>query len=160
MAMNTVLHDSRDQHYTYLDLQKEMDKLIGRLGLYESVRILKNLSSNTQIKAKETDKLKLIQVYLIAQSIDIFNLYEDFFYTSTIREYRVARRSCYSLMRKYTDCSDAKIAEDFKQSSHRMVIYHRQKCQEMLSIPNSYKNTVAKHELLEQRLIDFISKLS
>ena len=155
-AINTTVNKAS---CTYIDLQIKMDALVGKLGLYESIRVLKNLIDNTSIKANEQDKIKLIRVYLISQCIKIFDLDEARFYTSSVREYREARRSCYYLMRKYTDCSDHKIAHDFKQSSHRMVIYHRQKCEEILSIPHSYKELIQKHQLLEEYLFDFMSKL-
>lgn len=143
----------------YSDLQQSVDTLIGKFGLVKTIEVINNLSGNAQLKSSDTQKVKLLVVYIISQSIQIFDLQEPEFYTSTIQEYRDARMACYFLLKKYTDTSYAKIGESFKQSK-RAVMYNYHKCDEILSIPQFYKPFVEKFKILENNIINFIAKLN
>jgi chromosomal replication initiation ATPase DnaA len=145
--------------YTYSDLQQHIDTLIGKFGLQHSVEVVASLTNNTALSAPDKEKVKLLLVFTISKSIDIFDLMEANFYTSSVQEYREARMACYFLLKKYTDCSYAKIGERFNQSK-RAVLYHYHKCDEMLSIPQYYKPFVDKFKLLEHHIINFIAKLN
>jgi len=94
----------------YSDLQQSVDMLIGKFGLVKTIEVINNLSGNTQLQSSDTQKVKLLLVYIVSQSIQIFNLQETDFYTSTIQEYRDARMACYFLLKKYTDTSYARLA--------------------------------------------------
>ena len=144
--------------YNYEDLQHSVDTLIGKFGLKKTIEVLESLSENTQLKSKESDKIKLLFVYIVSKSIKVFDLKEEDYYTNTIQEYREARMSCYYLLRKYTGISYRKIGEDFKQTK-RAILYNYQKCEDMLSIPTYYKEFADRFKTLEDHLINFIAKL-
>lgn len=143
----------------YSDLQHSVDTLIGKFGLVKTIEVINNLSGNTQLQSSDTQKVNLLLVYIVSQSIQIFNLQETDFYASSIQEYRDARMACYFLLKKYTDTSYAKIGENFKQSK-RAVMYNYHKCDEILSIPSFYKPFVAKFKILENNVVNFIAKLN
>lgn len=146
-------------NYNYHDLQEHIDKLLGKFGLQKTVEVINSLASNTQLTASEEEKSKLLLVFIISQSIEVFDLKEENFYSSTVQEYREARMCCYYLLKKYTDCSYAKIGESFNQSK-RAVLYNYHKCDEILSIPQFYKAFVEKYKSLENNTINFIAKLN
>ena len=145
--------------FDYHDLQQSIDTLIGKFGLQKTIEVIDSLSNNTELTARDKDKVKLLLVFIISQSIEVFDLKEDNFYQSTVQEYREARMACYYLLKKYTDTSYAKIGESFSQSK-RAILYNYHKCDEILSIPQFYKSFVEKFKTLEDNIINFIAKLN
>lgn len=145
--------------YNYHDLQCSIDTLIGKFGLQKTIEVIESLSNNTKLSVRDQEKSKLLQVFIISQSIKVFHLKEAQFYTSSVQEYREARMSCYYLIKKYTDSSYAKIGENFNQSK-RAILYNYHKCDEILSIPQYYKDFVEKFKSLENNTINFIAKLN
>lgn len=143
----------------YQDLQCSIDALIGKFGLEKTINIVDTLKNNTQLSAKDNHKEKLLLVYVVSRSIEVFNLEEANFYTSPINEYREARMACYFLVKKYTENSFGIIGEHFKQSK-RAVMYHYHKCDEILSIPQYYKSFVSQFKVLEDGVINFLAKLN
>ncbi len=144
--------------YNYIQLQDRIDTLIGKFGLQKTIEVIEHISNNTALQNKDTQKMKLLILYTISQSIDIFNIEEENYFTSTIEEYKEARMSCYYLLKKYSDISHASIGENFQQSK-RAILYHHHKCEEILSIPQFYKSFVEKFKTLENNVINFITKL-
>ncbi len=143
----------------YHDLQNSIDTLVGKFGLKKAIEVVESLSNNTQLITNDSEKFKLLFVYIISQSIEVFQLEEATFYTSTIKEYREARMACYLILKKYTGNSFGIIGEHFGQSK-RAVMYHYHKCDEILSIPQYYKDFVQKFKILEDGVINFIAKLN
>ncbi|WP_346881285.1 hypothetical protein [uncultured Algibacter sp.] len=150
--MKKTVHD-------YHDLQDSIDNLIGKFGLPKTIEVIDSLTNNTALTTKDKEKTKLLLIFVIAQSIEVFDLKEESFYSSPVQEYREARMSCYYLLKKYTDSSYAKIGENFKQSK-RAILYNYHKCDEILSIPQFYKSFVEKFKILENNTINFIAKLN
>ncbi len=142
----------------YQQLQHRIDILVGKFGLEKTIEIMDSLSNNTDLKTLDDEKVKLLQTYLISQSIEIFDLEMKDFYTSMVPEYREARMSCYYLLRKYTDISFSSIGKRFKHSK-RAVLYHYQKCVDILSIPEYYDTFIKRLQMLENNSINFIAKL-
>ena len=142
----------------YSTLQEQLDVVIGKIGLCRTIQLVGSFIDNSSITVDETEKFKLISRYIIAQSIEVFDLKSDEFYTNKIQEYKDARMACFRLLRTYTDCSYAKIGEAFGQKK-RNIIYYYQKCEDMLSVPNFYLVFVGRYKELEQRVIQFIAKL-
>lgn len=145
--------------HDYHDLQQSIDTLIGKFGLQKTIEVIGSLSNNTELQATDSEKVKLLLVFIVSQSIEVFDLKEEQFYSSTIQEYREARMACYYLLKKYTDTSYAKIGENFKQSK-RAILYNYHKCDEILSIPQYYRFFVEKFKTLENNTINFIAKLN
>ncbi len=141
----------------YNTLQQKIDSVVGKIGLTETVRLLTTFLGNSSIASNEAEKLKLVNTFITAQAIVIFDLEEDQFYESRIPEYREARMACYYILKKYTHCSHAKIGQRFGITK-RNVLYYTQKCDEMLTIPHYYRSFIQKLEQLEQLTVEFLSK--
>jgi len=143
---------------TYSDLQSHIDILIGQIGLVRTIAIMSRIAQVGKTPVAHSNREKLIRVFVISKAISVFELEEDAFYTDTSREYREARMCCYHLIYTYTDSSYARIARNFKKSK-RAIIYHCQKCTELLSIKQYYKDFFNRYEILQEQLMDFIAKL-
>lgn len=141
----------------YNTLQSSIDEVVGKIGLTRTVGLLNSFISNSSISSDESEKLKLITTYIIAQAIVIFDLEEEDFYRSKIPEYREARMACYYLLKKYTACSHARIGKRFDLTK-RNVLYYTQKCEEMLSIPQYYKSFISKLQQLDNLTVEFLAK--
>lgn len=141
----------------YNTLQSSIDKVVGKIGLARTIRLLTSFISNSAIPSTESEKLNLLTTYIVAQTIVIFDLKEDQFYESAIPEYREARMACYYMLKKYTGCSHAWIGDRFGLTK-RNVLYYTQKCDEMLTIPQYYKSFCIKLEQLDNRTVEFLSK--
>ncbi|PHN08689.1 hypothetical protein [Flavilitoribacter nigricans] len=157
-SLNSQSKPERATISNYLTLQKNLDEVIGKIGLCRTIELVKSFIDNSSIGVNETEKFKLIATYIIAQTIRSFDLKEDDFYTSKIREYRDARMACFHLLKRYTDCSYAKIGEAFEQKK-RNILYFCQKCDEMLSIPDFYPVFTSRYKRVEDQVLLFISKL-
>jgi len=145
--------------HDYHDLQHSIDTLIGKFGLQKTIEVIDSLTNNTELSANDRERVKLLLVFVVSKSIEVFDLKEENFYSSSVQEYREARMSCYFLLKKYTDSSYAKIGESFNQSK-RAILYNYHKCDEILSIPQFYKPFVEKFKILENNIINFIAKLN
>ncbi|MFY0689126.1 MAG: hypothetical protein JXQ90_18295 [Cyclobacteriaceae bacterium] len=143
----------------YSDFQKKVDAVVGKLGLHNAAFLLDSFIDNTSVSMQETQRLEIVSRFLIMEGIKVFELQEKLFFTSGIQEYREARMACYHLIKKYTGASHAKIAEDFGLTK-RNVLYSCEKCKERLSVSYFYENFCQKYDLLEKRIIHFISKLT
>ena len=95
--------------HDYHDLQQSIDSLIGKFGLQKTIEVIDSLTSNTELTTQDKEKVKLLLVFIISQSIEVFDLKEENFYTSTVQEYREARMSCYYLLKKYTDLASLNV---------------------------------------------------
>jgi hypothetical protein len=142
----------------YITLQHTIDKVLGKIGLEQTITLLESFLGNTNIATNQTEKLKLTSGYVISWAIEIFDLQEEHFYSSNIREYREARMSCFYLLRKYTKCTYSKIRLIFN-ASERIVGYGNDKATEWLSVPKSNVKFVSHHGQLEAKLIEFIGKI-
>ena len=144
--------------HTYQSLQNRLDEVVGKLGLQRTVALLDSFINKLSVAPKQTEKVKLITHYLKITAVKCFDLKEEDFLTSNIKEYREARMICYHLLKKYCDFSYAKIAEVFGQSE-RTVLYFYHKAEELLSLPQHYKSLAQRHATIEDQLIEFIGKL-
>lgn len=140
----------------YQELQENIDYVLGKIGLKNTIYLLGCFVDATQIPIHETQKLKITSQYVIIQCIEVFELEESEFFTSGIREYREARMACFHLIRKYSGASHAKIGEHLGLTK-RNILYACEKCEERLSV---YKSFRQKYEVIERSVIHFISKLN
>ena len=141
----------------YNDLQKSIDKLIGKFGLEQTLYIIETFSDNTG-RHKDIHKRRLIEDYIIGEAIQIFNLDKSRFFKSERQKYREARMACYHLLDKYTGSTHREIAKALGRK-RGSAIYFIQKCSEILSIPNGHHAFVAKYKALDSNIIGFFSKL-
>jgi len=140
-------------------LQSSIDKVIGKIGLQRTITLLNSFITNTSTTKNEQEKIKMVTGYLVNTAIRVYELSDDLFYTSNIRGYRDARMCCFHLLRKYTDDTFSKIGLSFR-CSERSVIYGCNISEERLSMPKGNMPFVAKYNLLESKLIEFMGKLN
>jgi len=143
----------------YATLQKRIDAMVGQIGLCNTIRMLEGMMADSSLDVPQEEKYRLISEFIITQSIQVFDLKKEDFFTSKIREYRDARTACYHLLKVFTGKSYAKIGETFNQKK-RNILYSYQKCEDMLSIPHIYQVFNDKYSTLEHRITQFIARLS
>lgn len=144
---------------TYVQLQDRIDEVIGKIGLDRTIYLLNSFINNTAISQKEGEKIKMITHYLASVAIQVFDLRDDIFYISAVREYRDARMCCFHLLRKYTEDTYPKIGLNFHCSA-RIVMYGCITVEDRLAVPKGNGKFVANYTLLESKLIDFIGKIN
>ncbi|GAA0892606.1 hypothetical protein GCM10009122_22850 [Fulvivirga kasyanovii] len=144
---------------SYMLLQKSLDKVLGKIGVDNTIELLESFIDNSSMETHDMEKTTLITQYIITCSIAVFNLDREQFYSSTVREYREARMVTYYLLRKYTEGSFRKIGELFNQKK-RNIIYFCRKCADMLSIPQYNETFNERYITIEKQTIAFISKLN
>lgn len=145
------------QNYTHL--QKSIDTVVGKIGLHKTIHLLDSFINNTTAKHTEHEKVKLVAQYTIGLAIKVYELQEEQFFTSTIREYRDARMSCYHLLRKYTEETLPKIGLSFR-CSERTVEYGCNKTAERLAVPKGNTRFVSNYMAIEAGIIEFIGKIN
>lgn len=143
----------------YTLLQASIDKVIGKIGLQRTIALLNSFITNTSTAKNEQEKIKMVTGYLVNTAIRVYELSDDHFYTSNVRGYRDARMCCFHLLRKYTDDTYSKIGLSLR-CSERSVIYGCNISEERLSMPKGNAAFVAKYNLLESKLIEFIGKIN
>lgn len=148
----------KKKELTYNDLQDNIDALIGKFGLKKTIEVMASLRTNTEIRSPENERIKLLTIFVKSKTIEVFNLKEEDFYTSSLDEYKDARMASIYLIRKYTDFSFGSVAEIFQQRK-RSVQYFYHKCEEILTIPSYYKIFMRRFTILEHHIINFIAKM-
>lgn len=143
----------------YNTLQRSIDKVVGKIGLQKTIHLLESFISNTSIKQSGQEKSRMIAQYVIGIAIKEYDLQEELFFVSYIREYRDARMSCFHLLRKYTEETQPKIGLAF-QCSERTVEYGCGKTAERLAVPQGNTKFVANYMAIEAKLVDFIGKIN
>jgi len=149
----------KTERLSYEDLQQHIDHLVGKLGLQTTISLLAGLSGASQDILPALGWIKLLTVFLIAKSTEVFSLKQEEFFSSKAHQYREARMSCYYLLKRHSNRSYQKIGDDFK-TTKRSVFYNYHKCQEFLSLPDSYRGFNLRFKLLEEKTIHFISKIN
>ena len=149
----------KGQDFSYKDLQESIDQVIGKIGLNKTIFLVDSFIQATTIPVEQTHKVKIISQFLIVQGVDVFELNHDDFFSSKIPEYREARIACFHLIKKYTGCSYSKLGEHFGLTK-RSMMYSCERCKDRLSVPFFYKSFNEKYEILENRTIQFISKIT
>jgi len=143
----------------YNKLQDSLDKVIGKIGLQRTILLLDGFIHNTRITQTEREKIKMVTQYVVNISIQVFDLREDIFLISNIREYRDARMCCIHLLRKYTDDSFAKIGLAF-QCGDRIAAYGYAAAEDRLSMPKGNIKFVSNYTVIESKLIDFVGRIN
>jgi len=149
----------KKQETNYITLQLTIDKVVGQLGILKTISLLESFVGKTTIGQGEHKKNKIISQYLVGAAIKEFDLHEELFYVSHVREYRDARMCCFHLLRKYTQDTLPKIGLTF-QCSERSVEYGCTKVSERLAHPKGYVKFVSAYQAIEIKLLEFIGKIN
>ena len=153
----TKVLQKTDHHADYDDLQYHIDRVVGKIGLQKTIILLRSFVEKTQLKPSKNNG-PLLYAFLKKEAIALFDISEEGFCSNSTTEYREARMACYHLYHKYTDYSYSKVAQVF-DTGKRNIIYYKQKVDERLTIPQYYKSFMERYEKLEEKTIQFISKL-
>ena len=140
-------------------LQQVVNEVVNKVGIEKAVHLFEGIYKNTSITSDKIEKVKLINSFIIARCITIFDLKEDQFLTSDILEYRQARMACYYIIKSYTQLSYAKIGELFGRKK-RTIMYFHNKAVELLRVPQFYQRFYEKYQLLDKSTLEFIGKLN
>lgn len=142
------------------ELDESLEELIRRVGLNKSVMLLKELlgkTDNSKIKISEARRRQIIANYLKIETESMFRLApEDF--DSNRPDAQLAKKIVFHLLRKNTSCSARRLGLQFNRSA-RNVLYHINKCEEMLNTSGFHKDFQKKYEEVERKLQAFILKI-
>ncbi|TAL61195.1 MAG: hypothetical protein EPN85_05520, partial [Bacteroidetes bacterium] len=72
----------------YTHLQNSIDKVIGKIGLRRTKYLLDSFIDNTTVTQNEREKIKMVTGYLVSLTIKVFELKDELFFISNVREYR------------------------------------------------------------------------
>jgi hypothetical protein len=153
------MSEQRSSPLTYRDLQDVMDKVLSRFGLNKTIIVLQQLLDTKGIQSSQGDRVRMITYYVVSRCLVVFHLREDDFFSSRLKEYREGRMACYHILRKYTEGSYGRMAEQFGQSQ-RIILYFCHKCDDMLAIPQFNRTFIQRYNLLESDTLNFIAKLN
>jgi hypothetical protein len=144
----------------YARLQGMIDKVVGKIGLDRTNKLLENfLGEKPQPLQNNQARAKMITDYVIGLAVELFELDMAYLFVSEQREYRDGRMCCFHLLKKYTTDSYARIGLSF-QCSERSVMYGRTKTDEHLEFPKGNPDFVNRYNLMESRLIDFMTQFN
>lgn len=140
-------------------LQQVVNDLVHQVGLPQAVQLLEGLCDQTTFSVNAMEKTRCIYGFIMARSIQVFDLEEPKFLTSEVAEYRQARMACYHLIKRYANISYTRIGELFGRNK-RSVMYFHQKAEELLSVPKFYRGFTERHGILEKATLTFMAKLA
>jgi hypothetical protein len=146
---------------TYSDLQSVVDGVIGKIGLKNTIQLLRKAIEERPLPVltSEGSKVKLVSSYIVLRCQEVFNLREKQFFVSKIQEYKEGRMACFHLVKKYTKATNPMVAEQFN-TTRRTVLYFNRRCIETLSLPEFNRGFVQKFNELENCIIEFMAKLN
>ena len=143
----------------YADLQEEIDKLIGKLGMAKTIKVIKQISGTREGKKKVAQKDILIPAFVTSEAFKIFEVVHTKTGKNTSTPYKEARMASYYLMDQYTELSYNEIGKSFQQKKFG-VYYHLMKCKDALSLPKMNKTFVSRLTVLEELLIEFLTNIN
>lgn len=144
----------------YAELQQGMDTLIGKFGVPKTLKIITQLSGTVKARKQKRQLTRLITTFVISEAFKIFEVGDDVVPKDPLSNaYKEARKASYHLLNLYTELSYKEIGKHFNQGKFG-AYYHIRKCRESLSLPKYNKPFIARYEVLEENLIEFIAKLN
>ena len=143
----------------YAQLQATLDKVIGKIGLQRTIVLLDSFINNTKVTQNEREKITMITQYAVNRTIQVFELREDQFLISNIREYRDARMCCIHILRKYTNDTFSKIGLFFRCGA-RIAMYGYTVTEDRLAMPKGNTRFVSNYALIEGSIIDFMGRIN
>jgi hypothetical protein len=141
----------------YRQLQNRIDKVIGQIGLEQTMFLLEGFINNIPIKS-ESGK-KVASHYIIDTCIETFFLNEKEFFKNGERDYRDARYCCFYLMHKYIGNTSVKTAS-FSNLTGRQVQYGCNVTKERLAFPKFHSEFIANYKDIESKIVAMLVKLT
>jgi hypothetical protein len=142
------------------ELDKSLDALIRRVGLNKSVLLLQEILGETNeaaIKISDERRREIIANYLKIETESLYKMSpEDF--ESNFPDAQKAKKIVFHLLRKNTSCSARRLGLLFKRSP-RNLLYHINKCEEMLNTSGFHRDFQKQYEEIERKLQAFILKI-
>ncbi len=143
---------------SYADLQKGIDLLIRKFGVSKAAIIVKQITGTTTLKRNEKQKVQLLVTFIVSESRRLYDCNGLKIDQESSKEFKESRMAAYHLTKKYTAMSYQQLGKPFDQSK-RAVIHHYNKCKDLLSTPQFNKDFVARYKILEENILQFITKI-
>ncbi|WP_025741929.1 hypothetical protein [Aquimarina pacifica] len=141
----------------HIELQEEIQALIQEFGMTSSIQMIRVLAKSAQRPLNRKQKAQMLTAYIISESQRQFSCEEIGSKIPVSKEFNDARMAAYYMIRKYQKMSHEKMGRPFGQSK-RAVIHHYNKCKELLTVPQYYKEFMQRFNALEKSIIHFIAK--
>lgn len=151
--------NDRNKASDFSDLQKNIAIVIARIGLEKTILLLQSFVSNTSLSIQRAPRIKLITTFCIAKSCEVFGLDEKLFYLDRTQKYSQARTACFHLLKRHTAYTYSEIGEATGKSK-RTILYYYKQGEDLLSIQQYYPAYMEKYDLLENHVLDFLSKIN
>lgn len=142
----------------YEELQKLLDKIVGRIGLKSTINLLKGCVAEKKQTNDEGLKWQGLPSFILSRVKGIYQMEEKEIFSGNTRDCADARKICYHLCSKFTGYSRPKIGLFFGGASKRKVQDSIYKAEEMLSVPKFHKVFCSNYELAEKAVLEFLAK--
>jgi len=142
------------------ELDNSLEALIQRVGLNKSVVLLQELLGKTDkstIKLSDERRREIISNFLKIETESMYRMSPEDFETNR-PDAQKAKKIVFHLLRKNTNCSARMLGLLFKRSP-RNLLYHINKCEEMLNTSGFHRDFQKQYEEIERKLQDFILKI-
>jgi chromosomal replication initiation ATPase DnaA len=142
------------------ELDQSLNTLIRRVGLNKSVMLLQELLGDpdkSSIIISDERRQEIIANYLKIETESMFRLSPKDF-ESNRPDAQIAKKIVFHLLRKNTNCSARRLGLLFNRSP-RNLLYHINKCEEMLHTSGFHRDFLKQYEEIEQKLKAFILKI-
>lgn len=143
----------------YAEFSKNLDKVVSKLGISKVNALLKQIVSSPACIEQERYRVKALTAFTKSLCVQVFALEESKLLSSNIPEYREARMACYLVLRKLTQRSYEKIAEDFCKNKRHVMYYCIRGEEDYLAIPQFRKAWMSKYNRLEAGVINYLIQL-
>jgi len=146
--------------YNYSDLQSTIDKVVGTLGVDNTIFLLKGLIGHLENVQGSLSKNKQhsLRSFVTARVTAEFDVSIENLSSSDFREYNEARMVLFHLLYKYGKMSYGIIGEHLGNRPKYSVKYFVGRCDDLLSIPNANSDFYRKYQVIERDLIQYLSQ--
>jgi len=135
-----------------------LDQFVSKYGLSRSTNILNGFLQARKKEVWNSKHGKLVMDFVAAEAIEIYGIDEHQLVSGTDQDCRDARMCCYVVLKNYTEYSFTQIGAYFGRDKQHTA-YYTYKLREVLTIPEYYRDLVARYIELEERFADFLGKL-
>lgn len=136
-----------------------LEQFVSKYGLARSTSILKSFVQTRARERWNTRRRQLVFDFIAEEATQVFGLQPTELLTGTNMDCRDARMCCYVLVKGYTDFTYKQLGTYFQRDKQHLIYYTR-KLREILTIPDYYRDLVARYVELEERFAHFLTKLN
>ena len=144
----------------YNDLQDTLDRVVGSIGLKNTIHLLKCFIGHMESEMDKPSRQQAIRSFITSRVAKEFDLDDSKMAESELTGYVNARMICYHLLNKYGTLSYRMIGDRFGGRPGYSVKYYIKKCDDLLSLPKANRLFYHRYTAAEEDLIHFISQLT